>query len=179
MLKQLLFLIFCKNCYTNNNDNSLIYPPNLINPNADFDEFQLKYLNKNIILYLDFGKNLLHEETINLFYHYGKIINECGIYTYFIQCKFNYVPEETYPPSLAQPMPPPDADFLIQQSPILKNVCERHIHNDRYDKNGYYTYDKNGNVIRGLTNIKYGNCLIDRFNCSNENQLLKENINDL
>ena len=70
----------------------------------------------------------------------------------------------------------------MQQSPILKNVCERHIHNDRYDKNGYYTYDKNGNVIRGPSYIKYSRLkdnLIDRFNCSNENQLLKENINDL
>ena len=179
MSKLLLLLIFCKICNSNINDNSLIYPPNLINPNADFDEFQLKYLNKNIILYLDFGYNLLHEETINLFYHYGRIINECGIYTYFIQCKFNYVPEETYPPSLATPIPPPDADFLMQQSPILKNVCERHNHD------GYYTYDKNGNVIigsinkRSKYNLKVIKNLTDRFNCSNETFILKSKLYEL
>ena len=181
MLKLLLLLIFCKICNSNINDNSLIYPPNLINPNADFDEFQLKYLNKNIILYLDFGNNLLHEETINLFYHYGKIINECGIYTYFIQCKFNYdLYTSSYgAPQLAVPQPPADIFYNNQLSPILQNVCERHKHN------GYYTYDKNGNVIRGPINknsqynLKVIKNLTDRFNCSKETFILKSKLYEL
>ena len=62
------------------------YPPNLIDPNFDFDKFTLDYLNKNIIIFLnrDNRNNIdMSDEQQKFFYYYGVKINECGIYSYF------------------------------------------------------------------------------------------------
>jgi len=153
MLKQLLLLIFCKMCNTNFVD--INFPSNLLDPNRDFDSFQLDNLNKNIIIYLDWGEYEQHHEMIRLFHYYGRTINECGIYTYFIQC-----------------------NRLDNAPNIFRIVCERHKHF------GYISYNKNGDIIihrhdhrheYNWPKIK----LTDNFNCSNETKILKENINDL
>ena len=179
MSKFLLLLSFCKFCYSNIND--INYPPNLVNPNANFDEFELKYLNKNIILYLDFDDNNLHEETIKLFHYYGNVINDCGIYTYFIKCKFNNVQQQLYTqneiPRL-QYATINNCPYNNQLQPIFKNVCDRH------KQDGYYTYNKKGNIIKNKLNhrqdINWPNMkLTDRFNCNNQTFILKSKLYEL